>query len=547
MTEEVPWPALPREPGQWASRTPVAPAGNTALPPLPGPGGVSRPVSSNPFATGTPAQPGVAGQPFPGIANVAMGAVAPVDRAPRWLVAVAALVVLAMVAGGAYVVLRGGRQFPSSWDPRVEPIAKWVASERHLDFDHPVEVQFLSAEEYSQASTDGEAGEGGDGVEDIGEEAAAANDDLVAQFRALGLVAGKIDLDAAGDTLSDSATLAYYDPASKKVYVRGTEVTPALRVTLAHELTHVLQDQHFDLERLRDLSEGQATTLRALAEGDAGRIEDSYVDDVLTAEERTAHEEESQTSSDEATESLDEVPPVFTALFGAPYVLGPELVDHLIATGGNRAIDDALADPPGEEVLFDPTAFGTDAVGDEPLEVSAPAGAEVLEQGEFGPTAWYLVLASRMEPGVALKAANGLAGDGYAVYREDDRVCVTAEVGADTDTDLMELSGALGDWVAKSPPDTASVDADGNQVTFRSCDPGAEAGAVGAITPDMLQLPVLRTELYREITEQGESSELATCVVDGVLDRVSFEQIKAGFLNSPPATKVGAEVASSCR
>ena len=49
-----------------------------------------------------------------------------------------------------------------------------------------------------------------------------------------------------------------------------------MRVTLAHELTHVLQDQHFDLERLADPDFDRADELRAMAEGDAGRIEDAY-------------------------------------------------------------------------------------------------------------------------------------------------------------------------------------------------------------------------------------------------------------------------------
>ena len=75
-------------------------------------------------------------------------------------------------------------------------------------------------------------------------------------------------------TLSEG-TLAYYDPSGEQVFVRGTELTPAVRVTLAHELAHVLQDQHFDLERLADqdfAGHGAAGPRRGRRRADRGRL-----------------------------------------------------------------------------------------------------------------------------------------------------------------------------------------------------------------------------------------------------------------------------------
>lgn len=551
MTEVSGWPLPPREPGPWGGGPPVAPAGNTPLPPLPGPGGVSRPAASNPAGTpfaGTPfagppgapplPPPGPPGPFFPGLQGQT---IAPVDRAPRWLVALAGLVVVALVAGGAALVLKGGRSFPSSWDARVEPIARWVAEERGLSFDHPVEVEFLSEAAYSEAST------GGEDVESSPEDDAAL-DDLLAQFRALGLIEGDVDLGAATDTLADSGTLAYYDPAAEMVFVRGTELTPALRVTLAHELTHVLQDQRFDLERIQELPDGQATTLRALAEGDATRIEEIYAADVLTDDERAAYEAEARTSGEEATETLDEeVPPVLTALFAAPYIFGPELVAFLDRDGGQEAIDGALEDPPGEEVLFNPLVSGTEAGEDPPLTLEPPADAEALDDGEFGPTAWYLLLASRMEPAVALEAADGLGSDGYVVFRQDDRVCVRAHAEGDAETDVAELQAALTAWVAKSPADTASVEEVDGEVRFESCDPGADAEGAGTVAVDLLQLPVLRTQLYGQVIDGGGTDEQARCFAHGIIERFTFAQISDdAYLGSPEGQQALAEVQGGC-
>lgn len=449
----------------------------------------------------------------------------------------AIVIVLAVVAGGAYLVLNGGRQFPSAWDPRVDPIAQWVAKERKLDFDHPVEVEFLSDAAYTAAST------GGDVAEPDASKSAAM-DDSIAQLRALGLVEGTVDLNEASNTLSDSGTLAYYDPGTKKVYVRGTEITPDLRVTLAHELTHVLQDQNFGLERITDLPEGKAATLRALAEGDATRIEDIYVANVLSDDERAAYEKSSQESGNAATETIDaKVPAVIVATFAAPYILGPELITYL---DGDKDIDEALTDPPGEEVLFDPTVNGTSKGSDEPLDVAAPSGTKSIESGEFGPTTWYLMLASRMEPTVALRAAVGLAGDGYAVYRKDEKVCVDVQAQGDSEIDIVELTTALDAWIAKSPTGTASAEVVDGTLRFSSCDPGADAAAGGAITVDMLQLPVLRTELYRGAATSGADAIQAACFADTILEQVTFEQISSGFLNSPDFAPIAQRAGSTC-
>jgi hypothetical protein len=549
---EVPWPPPPREPGPWGGGPPVQPPGNTALPPLPGPGGVSATRASgvaNPWAGAGAAPPsgppaslptGPPRPPFPGL-SPSKGP--RVDRAPVVLRIAAVLVVVALVAGAAFVLLRGGKQYPSSWPEKVDPIARWVEKERKLSFDHPVEVNFLSSKEYSEVS-------GGGAAADVEPDAAAQKemDDSLAQLRALGLVSGKVDLAKAGKTLSDSGTLAFYDPDSEAIYVRGTKITPAVRVTLAHELTHVLQDQHFDLQRLGDLPESIAPVLRALAEGDAGRIEDAYVADVLDDAERAEYEKESKASGDEATKTIDaEVPPVLTALFASPYVFGPQLVDFLLDKGDDQ-IDAALEDPPTEEVLFDPLVYGTPAAEPKKVSVTPPSGSETVNDGEFGATGWYLLLASRLAPGAALKATDGLAGDAYVTYREKDRVCVRVYAEGDTSNDGIELVGALQQWAAKSPKGTASVKLDGGIVQFQSCDPGAEAAAVGKVSVDLLQVPVTRTQVYLSARDQGATAKTAACFGNAVVQRFSLAQLTdEKYATSDVAQRILSELILACR
>src|SRR5207249_360209 len=101
----------------------------------------------------------------------------------------------------------------------------------------PVFVDFLDAQAYSDRSRTDETK-----LTDEDKKQLSAFD---GEFRALGLSNTKIDLLDQVNKLQDTGTLAFYDPETERVTIRGTEMTVDLKVTLAHEFTHVLQDQHF--------------------------------------------------------------------------------------------------------------------------------------------------------------------------------------------------------------------------------------------------------------------------------------------------------------
>ena len=379
--------APPSAPGAWGGPSTPYPGGPAGGPT--GPAGIPPTAWGAPAAWQQPQGPGPAGPPM----RPAMGTT-PGDRAPGWLLGLAALVVFLLFAGAAFVLTSdGGPSYPDEWDPRVAGLASWVENERGLEFDHPVHVNFLTAEEYSAESRSGDDSEG------LSEEEQAELDDATASLRALGLVSGDVDLQSATDDLSDSGTLAFYSSDTKQVYVRGTEMTPALTVTLVHELTHVLQDQHFDLTRIADTETTEFATLRAIAEGDAGRIEETYVASELTDDERAAYEEESTGSSDEAQESLSEVPGALQVMFSYPYAFGPQLVDLAASEGGNERVNALFEDPPTEASMFSPVDLPPDengAVDQDPYEVEVPAGGEAIdEEGSDTSRSGRLVHAAR--------------------------------------------------------------------------------------------------------------------------------------------------------
>ena len=75
-------------------------------------------------------------------------------------------------------------------------------------------------------------------------------------FHAVGLVEGDLDLLSDIEELGTSGTVGHYWFEDEVITIRGAEVTLEVQKTLVHELTHVLQDQHFDIgDRLQRLGE----------------------------------------------------------------------------------------------------------------------------------------------------------------------------------------------------------------------------------------------------------------------------------------------------
>jgi hypothetical protein len=437
-------------------------------------------------------------------------------------VVLATVVALALVAGMLTVVVRwiqgDGPGHPDEWDPRVADLAAYVERERELEFDHPVYVDFLSPAEYTEATLAGGPAE---------EDARAELELYASQLRALGVASGELDLYEAFNTVVDSGTLAFYDPADERIRVRGTEVTVGLEVTLVHELTHALQDQRFELDRVQDptLDTGASAAFRALGEGDALRVENAYIEDELDEDQQAAYDEEFAGDLAESEAATGDVPPYIEATFGAPYALGQPFVTMLFNDAGNAAVDEAFEDPPyTEEHLFDPASFLADEGASE-VEVALPRGAETVEEGPFGATAWYLVLAERIDPKVAFDAALGWDGDHYAAYERGDEVCVQAVFAGATAHDESEMAVALEEWQETMPGDRAEVTRVDGHPGIDTCDPGEDVDLeLTGRSETSLYLPNLWGYLVADASTVLDADG-CRCYARAVIDELTYEQI----------------------
>ncbi len=219
----------------------------------------------------------------------------------------------------------------------------------------------------------------------------------------------------------------YYSPDRKQLFVvsRSGALGPAEEVTYAHEFTHQLQDQTFDLSKLGLDSANQsdrALAQLAVVEGDAVSVQTRWTVENLTAEELGQLLTASLDPA--AIDALRNAPPYLrdTALF--PYQDGFAFVSSRIAAGGYSAVDAVFADlPKSTEQVLPPEKY---AAGEAPVEVKLPAdlaakmgaGWKVAGEDTLGELILQLWLTGNgVTAATARMAAAGWGGDRLALLR----------------------------------------------------------------------------------------------------------------------------------
>lgn len=99
------------------------------------------------------------------------------------------------------------------------------------------------------------------------------------RYEALMLVGEDRDAAASLQSLLQQGTGGFYETATDRLVVIADSPTPQLHGerVLAHELTHALQDQHFDLDVTANLTDADMA-VRGTIEGDATVVEQAYLD-----------------------------------------------------------------------------------------------------------------------------------------------------------------------------------------------------------------------------------------------------------------------------
>jgi hypothetical protein len=338
------------------------------------------------------------------------------------------------------------------------------------------------------------------------------------------LAQGNPDLRAAEDKVASQSILGLYSPKAKHVFVRGSNLTPDVRVVLAHELTHALQDQYFGLDRLGQDNSGAETGFRSLAEADAVRVEDSYVDTLSSADAKAF---EATRAKQEKAAAVPDVPEAIVDDLGFPYVFGPAFVATLEQQGGNGAVDKAFNRPPTSEAqIVDPQSY---LDGVTVTKVAAPelkSGQKRIEKPhDIGQVSMLEVLGSRLPYDQAWGALQGWTGDQGLSYRENGKVCFAGDVALKDQARADTYETAAKAWAATMPAATVTR-LSPTLVDLRSCDPGA-AYTHAVPEPSAFKTLGLRSEIAAELQKAGLKRAVATCATDATIAKLGAAPLLA--------------------
>jgi hypothetical protein len=337
----------------------------------------------------------------------------------------------------------------TDFDAVVAEVSEFVEQERGLEFLRPVQVELAADDEFEQRL-----------LEDFDEDASDI-EETEAVLRALELIDPDVDLVEELRSLLGAGVVGFYDPATDELVVRGTETTPYVRETMAHELTHALDDQHFELDRpdVDEADDERSFGFSSLVEGNAVRVEDAYVAAMSDEEQAEAYAEQLEIGSDF---DILSVPRVVLQLVVAPYQHGPAFIRRILDEGGQARLDEAFAAPPTtSEQVLDPERY---LAGEGAVSVPLPpADGEVVSQGAFGAFGFGELLPGEDD------AVQGWGGDAYVAWLDGERACIRLAVVGDTPGDTDELAAALDSW-ASGHTDAEMVRGEGGgPVTVTAC------------------------------------------------------------------------------
>lgn len=469
--------------------------------------------------------------------GVPWGTVVPEERRRRrWSLAVLAGLVLALGAASVtlLVVRSGEDKYPKAWDARVKDLAAFVERERGLKFEHPVYVDFLTDAEFRRLA--------GDRAEPTAELRAEVEREE-AMLRAVGLISGDVDLYEVGADVAGEGVLGFYEWDSERITVRGDTLDNDTKAVLVHELTHTLQDQHFDLGRIEEGTSGASVALRSVAEADANDVMFEWID-TLSESDQEAWAEGQEEEAEDA--DFEGVPPVFVELAGFPYAFGPGLLEAVKAERGQAGRDELFTDPPlSEEHVVLPKSYLQRQRVETVATPTAAAGETLIEHSEtdFGMVSLLVVLSERLEFPVAWRAVQGWAGDAAAAFERDGKTCVRANVRFDQAAQAEQFELAFSQWGQGLPTTHSRAD---RVVSLESCDPGSAAGAgrpEGHVSG--MEGLGIRMGLSFQIAANGVDEDKADCMADRILENLGinrFVELDEELLSDEPSIRSIQEV-----
>ncbi len=346
------------------------------------------------------------------------------------VIAAVALAIALLSAGCSYKLVRKGKLNR----PLAKEIKQKVSERRGLEFKEPVEAQVIPRSEV------------GDLLKKEFREQLPVEEikKLQRAYVRMGLIKPGTDIEKIMLDFYESNIAGFYNPRTKDLYLIKEVVQKfsliefifqrdlSGELMLAHELTHALDDQHYDLralEKRHEHNEDALLAIQALEEGTATLVSFAvlYRQETDMGEAIKAMERYNETLRKLISMAAGDVSSVLVDSVAFAYINGSEFVGYLYKKfDGWKKVNSAYSKPPSssEEVYF-PQKFIDKS--DPPSNVTLLVRAETfgenwksLETNTLGQLGVTALLKRYLPVPRAGEAAEGWGGDRYSVVGTTD-------------------------------------------------------------------------------------------------------------------------------
>jgi len=219
----------------------------------------------------------------------------------------------------------------------------------------------------------------------------------------------------------------YYD-SSKNYYAMASWMPGIMQMPIAiHELTHALQDQHYNLDTLLDHKKGQSDELQAisaLVEGDATAVMLDYSREQIGLSKMSEEQNVSgfmlqNLSGLMLSGNLKNTPGSLQAMMIFPYVSGLNFAHTLLQKGGYSSIDEAFLKPPtSTEEILHPEKYLSNEKSYQKVTQTIVTGDVPVFEDSLGEFFIVTLLKNWLDGDKASSAASGWGGDLVSLFED---------------------------------------------------------------------------------------------------------------------------------
>jgi hypothetical protein len=267
----------------------------------------------------------------------------------------------------------------------------------------------------------------------------------------------------------------YYDPKAQQFYLADWIDLDGQKPVMSHELTHALQDQHFNLRRFEKWPKNDSDAeiaAHALIEGDASFVMMLYVERNPL---RALAFLKSMSQNGGSSELMDHAPRALRDSLLFPYEQGLKWVADIHKRGGWEQVSKAFTDLPQstEQILHVEKYLAHEA----PVKINLPDISNLLGTGwkridydVNGEWSYYLILDEFLKSDAeSERAAAGWAGDRYAVYEGPNAgdLLLAQRAAWDTEKDALEFFDAYARRTARRYAGATEIEVANNGPVMR--------------------------------------------------------------------------------